>query len=109
MLFGVHFASDSDVPLPDSASTLEALAQALKESTGLRVMIEGHTDSTNTDSYNLDLSKHRAQAIVDWLVKHGIDRGRLEPKGFGKSKPVADNRTAQGRSLNRRVEASVIR
>jgi outer membrane protein OmpA-like peptidoglycan-associated protein len=108
VLFGIHFASDSDLPLPDSTATLEAVAQALKESAGLRVMIEGHTDSTNTDSYNLELSSRRAQAIADWLVKHGIGRSRLEAKGFGKSKPVADNRTAQGRSLNRRVEASVL-
>ncbi|MBL8917531.1 MAG: OmpA family protein [Myxococcaceae bacterium] len=62
----------------------------------------------NTDAYNLDLSERRAKAVVDALTKRGIDRARLASKGFGKSKPVADNATAQGRSLNRRVEVSVV-
>lgn len=62
----------------------------------------------NTDEYNLDLSKRRAQSVVSWLVGHGIAANRLTAQGFGKNNPVADNVTAQGRALNRRVEIAVV-
>lgn len=108
VLYGIRFASNSDVPLPESTPTLEELAASLKGSQ-TRVLIEGHTDSTNTDVYNLDLSERRAKAVVGWLTKQGIDPARLSSRGFGRTKPVADNATAQGRSLNRRVEVSVVK
>lgn len=109
VLYGIHFATNSDVPLPESKGALEELASALKEEATVKVLIEGHTDSTNTDAFNLDLSQRRAKSVVDWLTKNGIVAGRLEPKGFGESKPVANNATAQGRALNRRVEVSVVK
>lgn len=107
VLYGIRFDVNADVPLPESKPALDELAAALKEDAKVKVLIEGHTDSTNTDAYNLDLSQRRAKSVVDWLAKNGIDAGRLEAKGFGKAKPVADNATAQGRALNRRVEVSV--
>ena len=73
-----------------------------------RVRIEGHTDSRNTEEYNLDLSQRRAQTVVDWLVEHGVEQDRLEPRGFGESRPVEDNRTRAGRYANRRVEFHII-
>jgi outer membrane protein OmpA-like peptidoglycan-associated protein len=109
VLYGIHFATGADVPLPESNATLDELAAALKQQAGVKVLIEGHTDSTNTDAFNLDLSQRRAKSVVEWLTKHGIDAGRLTAKGFGKAKPVADNATAQGRALNRRVEVSVVK
>lgn len=65
------------------------------------------TDATNTDAYNLDLSNRRAAAVVKWLTEHGVKATQLSAKGFGKTSPVADNATAQGRALNRRVEVSL--
>jgi outer membrane protein OmpA-like peptidoglycan-associated protein len=109
VLYGIHFAVNADVPLASSATTLEELAGVLKADRSLRVLIEGHTDATNTDAYNLDLSARRAKSVVAWLVKHGVEPGRLTARGFGKARPVADNATAQGRALNRRVEVSVVK
>lgn len=108
VLYGVHFDSDSAQLRADSAPTLNDVAAALKAQPALKLRVEGHTDSTNTDAYNLDLSKRRAQAVVAWLVGKGIDAQRLTAEGFGKAKPVADNATAQGRALNRRVEVVAI-
>lgn len=109
VLYGIRFASNSDVPLPESVPVMEELAAALKANTTMKVLLEGHTDSTNTAAYNLDLSARRAKAVVTFLVKQGIDAKRLSSKGFGKDVPVASNATAQGRALNRRVEVSVVK
>jgi len=109
VVYGIHFDSDSDRLRPDSDPALEQLLAALKGSPGMKVRIEGHTDSTNTDAYNLDLSRRRAQAVVAWLVAHGIAAERLASEGFGKSRPAADNSTPQGRALNRRVEVVVVK
>lgn len=105
-LYGIRFDTNSDVPRPESEATLNELLAALKEEPSLSLVIEGHTDSTNTDAYNMDLSSRRAKAVVGWLVNHGVKAERLTPKGFGKTRPVADNATAQGRALNRRVEVA---
>jgi outer membrane protein OmpA-like peptidoglycan-associated protein len=106
-LYGIHFDVNSDVPRPDSEPTLQQLLQFLQGEAGLRLLVEGHTDSTNTDAYNLDLSDRRARSVVRWLADHGVDGARLEPKGIGRTRPVASNATAQGRALNRRVEVAL--
>jgi outer membrane protein OmpA-like peptidoglycan-associated protein len=108
VLYGIRFDSNSDVPRPESEGTLDQLAAMLKQDPSLRVQVEGHTDSTNTDAFNLDLSQRRSQKVVAALVGRGIGASRLQAKGYGRSKPVADNATAQGRALNRRVEVSVL-
>lgn len=72
------------------------------------LVVEGHTDSQNTDEFNQKLSEDRAKAVVAWLVKNGIAPGRLQPVGYGESRPVADNDTAEGRALNRRVEVQAM-
>lgn len=107
VLYGIRFDSNADVPRPESEPTLAELQGLLAQDAKLRLVVEGHTDATNTDAYNLDLSQRRARAVVAALVKRGADGRRLEPKGFGRTRPVADNATAQGRALNRRVEVSV--
>jgi outer membrane protein OmpA-like peptidoglycan-associated protein len=88
---------------------LEEVLAVMKDKPGMKLRVEGYTDSTNTDAYNLDLSKRRAAAVVAWLAGKGIAVGRLSAEGFGKAKPVADNTTPQGRALNRRVEISVVK
>lgn len=89
---------------PESEKTLNEILAVLQAQSALKLLIAGHTDSTNTDAYNLKLSQQRAEAVVAWLVKRGVVASRLTAKGFGKSQPVADNATAAGRALNRRVE-----
>lgn len=108
VLYGIRFDSNADVPRPESGPTLDQLAAALQGDAALRLLVEGHTDATNSDAYNLDLSQRRAQAVVAALVKRGVAGQRLQAKGFGRVRPVADNATAQGRALNRRVEVSVL-
>jgi outer membrane protein OmpA-like peptidoglycan-associated protein len=109
VLYGIHFDSDKAVLRPDSNTTLEEVLAVMKDKPGMKLRVEGYTDSTNTDAYNLDLSKRRAAAVVAWLAGKGIAVGRLSAEGFGKAKPVADNTTPQGRALNRRVEISVVK
>jgi outer membrane protein OmpA-like peptidoglycan-associated protein len=103
-IYGIYFDSNSAVPKPESEKTLNEILAVLQAQSALKLTIAGHTDSTNTDAYNLKLSQQRAEAIVAWLVKQGVANMRLTAKGFGKSQPVADNATAAGRALNRRVE-----
>ncbi len=77
---------------------------ATQEQPSQKIIIEGHTDSTYTREYNLELSLRRAQAVAGWLIEHGVDASRLEAKGYGEFRPIADNNTEEGRALNRRVE-----
>jgi len=71
---------------------------------GLNMHIEGYTDSVGDDAYNLTLSENRANSVRAYLVSEGLDPSTMTAEGFGKSNPVADNGTAQGRQMNRRVE-----
>jgi OmpA-OmpF porin, OOP family len=103
-LYGIYFDSNSATLKPESEKTLNEILAVLQAQPTLKVMIVGHTDSTNTDAYNLKLSQQRTEAVVAWLVQRGILASNLTAKGFGKSQPVADNATAAGRALNRRVE-----
>lgn len=89
---------------PGSARNLQPLADVLKERTEQTVIIEGHTDSIGSHSYNMTLSEKRAQSVADYLVSQGIARSRLTITGLGPDFPVADNGTAEGRQQNRRVE-----
>jgi len=97
----VLFATDSAELTPDGRATLDRLAPCWSHG---RFEIEGHTDNTGTDAINQPLSERRAQAIVDELVKDGIDATALTAKGYGSSRPIADNGTPEGRAHNRRVE-----
>jgi outer membrane protein OmpA-like peptidoglycan-associated protein len=67
-------------------------------------MIAGHTDNQGNSAHNQVLSQDRAASVTTWLKAHGVDPSRLVPQGFGATQPVADNATANGRALNRRVE-----
>ena len=70
----------------------------------LSVIIAGHTDALGSESYNYELSEKRARSVSEYLVRKGISSSRLSTMGYGKSQPVTDNRTPQGRARNRRVE-----
>ena len=103
-LYGIYFDTDKATLKPESEATLNQVLAMLKGKPALRIEIGGHTDSQAGDAYNLDLSKRRAQSVMKWLTDKGITANRLTAQGFGESQPVADNETAAGRALNRRVE-----
>jgi outer membrane protein OmpA-like peptidoglycan-associated protein len=90
-----------------AARKLDQLAQFLTEHSDRRVQIEGFTDSVGTDSYNLDLSQRRADAVRSALRGRGIDAARITTQGYGKEFPVASNGESGGRQLNRRVEVTI--
>jgi outer membrane protein OmpA-like peptidoglycan-associated protein len=71
---------------------------------GLRLEVEGHTDSVGGDDYNQQLSEHRSESVREYLTAQGMASGSVTSKGFGKTQPVASNDTASGRQQNRRVE-----
>lgn len=83
---------------------LDAIAATLQKNSTVKVEIQGHTDSVGRASYNMKLSENRAKAVMDYLVKKGIDPKRLSAKGFGLTRPMASNDTPEGRAQNRRVE-----
>jgi outer membrane protein OmpA-like peptidoglycan-associated protein len=70
----------------------------------LFVEISGHTDTDGKDDYNLKLSENRAKSVVDYLISKGVDPKRLSYKGYGETRPIAPNNTAEGKSKNRRIE-----
>jgi OmpA-OmpF porin, OOP family len=102
---GILFDTDSDVIKPESAPVIKQIAQVLEKNPGLKLLIEGHTDSVGDAAHNLDLSKRRAEAVKSVLVgQFNIDGLRLSTAGLGSTKPVDSNDTPQGRAQNRRVE-----
>ena len=101
---GVLFESGSARITGSSQAELGRLFAALQDAPGLRVRIEGHTDSQGGADSNRRLSQQRADAVVAWLVGRGVERSRLEAVGVGEGQPVASNDTAAGREQNRRVE-----
>jgi outer membrane protein OmpA-like peptidoglycan-associated protein len=102
----VLFVTDQATLLPAARTSLDSVAAALKgvtPETG-KVVIEGHTDSTGSRPYNLELSQKRAQAVRDYLVSQGVPGDLLMTQGLGPDRPVASNRSPEGRANNRRVE-----
>ncbi len=107
ILRNIFFATDSFNLLPESRAELDQLMRLLAKNKGLHIEISGHTDNVGGEQYNLDLSAKRAKSVFDHLVATGIDPSRLRYRGYGFSKPIADNATEQGRALNRRTEIVV--
>lgn len=105
---GVYFATEQYNINAESEATLEALVDIFKEYPKSDILIEGHTDSTGANAYNLTLSKNRAQSVTNFLIQHGIDPDRLTTKWYGETQPKYDNSTVEGRSKNRRVELAII-
>lgn len=104
-LYGIHFDYDKADPKPDSKPQLEEIAKMLKADTALNVLVVGHTDNQGELAYNVDLSKRRADSVIQALGKdYGIDTTRLGAYGDGMTAPVASNDTEEGRAENRRVE-----
>lgn len=101
---GVNFDFDKAVIRPQDRSKLDEDVAVLKQWGDVQVEVAGHADSTGPAEYNVGLSLRRAHAVRDYLVGNGIAADRLIVKGYGETRPVADNATAEGRFSNRRVE-----
>jgi OmpA-OmpF porin, OOP family len=108
VLFGVNFDFDKSTLLPQSYPILQHAFDVLKNNPKLKVEIRGYTDNIGNENYNIKLSNSRAITVKDYLVKRGIESSRLTTAGFGEANPVADNNTAEGRAMNRRIEFIVI-
>lgn len=106
----VLFESNSAAILPASASVLNTLGIVLQRHPEIRLEVGGHSDSRGQDEYNMQLSLERATAVRDYLLgNYAIDPARLTAQGFGETRPIADDVTATGRTMNRRVEFMLIR
>jgi len=103
----VTFAVDSTTISPSFRAALDEVAASLQKYPNSLVDVMGHTDSTGSDSYNLDLSRRRAEAVANHLVSRGVSRARLATIGYGEQYPKASNETEEGRALNRRVEIRI--
>lgn len=104
VLKGITFQFNSATILPESETTLRGAVQILRDNPKARVEVGGHTDAVGTPEYNLRLSQDRAIAVLNWLAAHGIERDRLEARGYGATQPKAANDTEANRGKNRRIE-----
>ena len=108
VLNNVEFLNNSYELLKESYSELDKLADYLIKTPALSILIEGHTDNIGSMQDNMILSQKRAKTVYYYLINYGIDKKRLDYKGYGEVSPIADNNTNQGRSLNRRTSFRVI-
>ncbi|HSQ46623.1 MAG TPA: OmpA family protein, partial [Lutibacter sp.] len=108
VLNNIYFEVGKATINTDFSTDLDKLVQFLKDNNETKLEIQGHTDNTGSLKLNNKLSQTRANSIVDYLVKKGIDSRRISAKGFGPSLPIADNSSAEGRAKNRRVVIKVM-
>ena len=104
----LEFEYDKAIILKGSYGDLESLTNLLLVREELKISLEGHTDSNGTEEYNMRLSENRVEAVKDFLVANGVDPKRIKTAYFGESKPIADNKTEEGRAKNRRVDMEII-
>ncbi|KAA0874656.1 OmpA family protein [Nitrincola tapanii] len=103
----ITFATNEDRIDPSFFSTLDSVANVLRQYDQTLIVVEGHTDSTGSLQYNQQLSERRANSVAQRLMSSGVNGMRITTVGYGPNRPVADNSTAHGRSLNRRVEIKI--
>lgn len=108
IISAIRFDFDKAVIRPEFYPLLDEGIERLKKHPERKVEIEGHTCSIGPAEYNMGLSIRRAQSVKDYLVEKGISADRLSIKGYGLTKPAADNKTLEGRRINRRVEFNVL-
>jgi outer membrane protein OmpA-like peptidoglycan-associated protein len=100
----INFDSGKATIKKESMPIVEQIIEMMKQAKDIKLGVEGHTDSDGSNESNQKLSEARTKAVVDAIVKGGIDAARLSSAGFGEEKPIADNSTAEGKAKNRRVE-----
>lgn len=104
VLEGVHFETGKALLTEDSKQILARVAASLLDHPEVKLEVAGHTDATGSDAHNLKLSQARANAVRNYLISKGVKAEVLTAKGYGKSQPIADNQTKEGRDRNRRTE-----
>lgn len=100
----INFESGKSVILPESKKIIEEIVTMMTQNPDLKISVEGHTDNVGTEAANQNLSEERARSVAEAIIAGKIDKSRLQSKGFGEMKPIADNKTEDGRAKNRRVE-----
>ena len=105
---GVYFDTNKHNINSQSSNTLNKLAGVFKEYPKTNILVEGHTDNTGADDYNMTLSKQRAQSVTTYLSGQGISSGRFTTNWYGETQPKYDNSTVEGRAKNRRVELAIV-
>jgi len=103
----IQFDFDKADITPESYPTLDLIFEILSRSEHLKLFVLAHTDSVGTEEYNLDLSERRAKSVKEFLVKKGLPPPSIRYRGYGFSRPLADNSSDEGRAKNRRVEFRV--
>jgi OOP family OmpA-OmpF porin len=107
MALNIEFDTDKAVIKPAYFNEVEKVANFMKNYPQVKGTIEGHTDNVGSANYNLKLSQRRSESIVEMLAdKYGIEKSRLLAKGYGLTRPIADNMTKEGKQKNRRTEAN---
>ena len=107
-LYGIRFDANSDKIRPESEALLNELLGLIQQNPKLKLEFSGHTDSDGDEAVNLSLSQKRAEAVLAWLKNRNAPVDKHKAKGYGESKPIASNKTKEGKELNRRVEIKVI-
>lgn len=113
---GITMTFNSDVLFPTNSSYLSAEAMdvltkfvdLVQDHPDANIQVDGHTDATGEEAYNLWLSQKRAESVKKYLAEHGLSADRIFTQGYGLSKPVATNKTPEGRQQNRRVEITIL-
>jgi len=100
----INFDTGKSTIKPESKGIINQIVEMLKANPGLKISVEGHTDNVGNPKSNKTLSDERAKAVVSAIVAQGVDAKRLSTTGHGQDKPIADNKTEEGRAKNRRVE-----
>lgn len=108
VLHNLFFATNQTQILPESEQALNDLYELLKQNPKMTILITGHTDDVGTDAFNQRLSEGRANAVRQEMIRRGIAAARIKAEGRGKTQPVADNSTEEGRAKNRRVEFTIL-
>ncbi len=103
-----NFEFNKSTLLPNAYTVLDSLISTMKQHPEYKWEVGGYTDGIGSAKYNIKLSKQRAQSVVDYLVNKGVERNNLKIVGYGKENPIATNETAEGRSMNRRVEIKLL-
>lgn len=104
----ITFATNRATVKPEFQPVLNQLATSISQYPGTVIQVEGHTDSVGSASYNQTLSENRAQSVRSYLIQRSVAANRIVAVGYGLTRPIADNATAEGRARNRRVEILIV-
>jgi outer membrane protein OmpA-like peptidoglycan-associated protein len=104
---GLLFDVDRAELRPEAQADLVKLTTILQKYDDTNILVEGHTDATGAEDYNMDLSLRRSSSVATYLAVQGVERGRLSAFGYGELQPIATNETSEGRQQNRRVEVAI--